>query len=90
MSDRTPAEFDRAGYIKKSDCAQGVVAITEDVELEFTSRGIYVGSPGDLEVVLADGSQAIFVGVLAGCIYPLSVQMVVSTGTTAGSLLATY
>lgn len=61
-----------------------------DDTLSKESRGIYVGSGGDLKVDLADGSTLTFVGLLAGVVHPLRVVKVYQTGTDADNIVAVY
>lgn len=68
-------------------------AITKNdsADLAFVTRGIYVGGSGDLAVILdADSSAVTFVGLAAGVIHPLAVKRVMSTGTTATSIVGVY
>lgn len=55
-----------------------------------TTRGIYVGSSGNLKVDMAYGSTVTFSSVMAGQIYPFQVTRVYSTGTTASAIVALY
>lgn len=66
------------------------VAVTpnDSTDLTNTSRAIYVGGAGDLEVITSGGDTAIFVGVAAGTLLPIRVSRVKAAGTTATSLLA--
>lgn len=68
------------------------VAITPSNTVQIpTTRGIYVGTTGDLRVTLhRDVSAVTFVGVLAGTLLPIRAKLVLSTGTTALNLLALY
>lgn len=73
--------------------AEGAVAVTPDDANDLTNgvtKGLYVGGSGDIKVDMADGSTAIFTGISAGMIHPLSVKRVHSTGTTATFILAVY
>lgn len=55
------------------------------------TRGIYVGSGGNLFVDMADGGNSIlFTNVPGGQIFPVQVTRVYLTGTTAGGLVALY
>lgn len=55
------------------------------------SRALYVGSAGNVAVLLPDtATPVIFVGVAAGQILPVRATKVMSTGTTAGSILALF
>lgn len=68
-------------------------AITKNdsADLAFVTRGIYVGATGDLAVILdADSSAVTFVGLAAGIIHPLAVKRVMSTNTTATSIVGVY
>jgi hypothetical protein len=56
-------------------------------DLAFATRGIYVGSTGNLSVVLVNGDQVVLRNVQPGVIYPLRVKRVRSSGTTAGDLV---
>jgi hypothetical protein len=69
--------------------ARAAAAITpsDSVPLANTTRAIYVGAPGDLRVRLASAEVVTFAGVLAGVVYPLRVEQVLATGTTAGGLV---
>jgi hypothetical protein len=90
MSDQTPPEFDRAAYLSKPNCAQSAVAIIPDTPLTSPSRGLYVGVGGNANVTMADGTTVLFVGLIDGLIYPLSIQGISSTDLTADNLVATY
>lgn len=50
-------------------------------------RAVYVGGTGDLAVRMMDGSTPIFVGVPAGTVLPIAVDKVLSTGTSATSIV---
>jgi hypothetical protein len=54
------------------------------------SRALYVGSSGNLTVRMGDGqNQILFSNVPAG-IFPIQVDMVYATGTTAANIVALY
>lgn len=58
-------------------------------ELSFVTRAIYVGGAGNIVVLLADDSSTVtFTGVQAGQLLPIRAKKVLSTNTTATSLLA--
>lgn len=57
-------------------------------ELTYVTRGLYVGGAGTVEAVDVDGTAATFVGVPAGTILPIRAKKVMSTGTTATSIVA--
>lgn len=53
-------------------------------------RALYIGVAGDLAVTGADGNDFTHVGLAAGVWHPVSATHVLSTGTTAASILAGY
>lgn len=69
--------------------ADDAFAITASNTTVFTEipRAIYVGGAGNLAVVMASGETITFTGVVAGQVYPIRVQQVLSTGTTATGLV---
>lgn len=71
-------------------CAVGTVTITKsDITiLSPPARAIYVGVTGDIAVrMVGDQTTPTFVGVPAGTILPIAVDKVLSTGTTASSII---
>lgn len=70
--------------------AHGAVAITpSDATIIPTCRAIYVGVTGNIAVRMADGQSVTFSNVPVG-IFPIQVDMVKSTSTTATTMLALY
>jgi len=55
-------------------------------DLESKTRGIYVGTLGNLHVRMIDGSEVTFGDLSAGIIHPLRVIRVFDTGTSAGEI----
>lgn len=53
------------------------------------TRALYIGTGGTLVVRMASGSQVTFSSVPNG-VFPIQVDMVLSTGTTASSIVALY
>ena len=51
---------------------------------------LYVGGAGDVQVITVGGDNVTFVGVNAGTFLPVLVKQVVSTSTTATSILALW
>jgi hypothetical protein len=73
--------------------AHRAAAITPNNTLvyEQPTRGIYVGGAGNITAEMPDtGASVLFVGLLAGVVYPFQVTRVYSTGTTATNLVALY
>ena len=54
------------------------------------TRGVYVGTSGDLKVDLKSGTTVTFSSLAAGVIHPLQVMRIYATGTTAANILACY
>ena len=77
---------------KNAACAEFYEAITpsDSTDLDWLTRGIYVGGAGDVVAVLPGGSTVTFVGALAGSVLPIAAKRVNSTSTTATDLVALY
>lgn len=70
--------------------AYDAVAITpHDSTVIPTTRGIYVGVSGHVAVRMASGAEVTFTNVPVG-FFPVQVDMVKSTSTTATTMLALY
>lgn len=70
--------------------AHGAVAVTpSDATVFPTCRALYVGVTGDVAVRMADGQSVTFKAVAVG-IFPVQVDMVKSTATTATDIVALY
>lgn len=54
------------------------------------TRGIYVGTGGDLAVKSIRGTTCIFANVPDGTLLPIRVLQVLSTGTDASDIVALY
>ena len=68
--------------------ARAIIPSDTDVLPEDT-RGIYVGTGGDVTVIFAgDTVPVTLVGVPGGSLLPISVRFVQATGTTASNLVA--
>lgn len=72
--------------------AYKALAVTKsDSTVLETTRGLYIGGTGDVAVLFTDGGIAVtFASVPTGTILPVQVTKVLSTGTTATSILALY
>lgn len=87
----TIQDSDFASSAIESPAAFGAAITPHDTNnLATLTRAIYVGGPGDLTVTLAGGDTVTLTGVLAGAIYPLRCKKVLSTGTSATSLIALW
>lgn len=70
--------------------AHGAVAVTEsDSTVIPETRALYVGTTGNLNVTMADGQTVLFTAVPVG-IFPIQVTKVLSTSTTASTIIALY
>lgn len=70
--------------------AHGAVVITvSDTTVIPTTRAIYVGTSGNIRVQTAEGQDITFSNVPVG-VFPLQVEKVFSTSTTASNLIALY
>lgn len=72
-----------------SDPVTRAFAITPSDETNFsrTTRGIYVGTTGNVVVVFDDASTVTFTSVPAGMILPVRAIRVNATSTTASNLV---
>lgn len=72
--------------------AESAFAITPDDnnDLAYPTRGLYVGSAGDVAVVMVNGDAVTFSTLAAGIVHPLGVIRVKSTGTTAANIMGVY
>jgi len=72
-----------------SPFAGGLAVTPSDTELlPQVTRGLYVGTEGNIAVVMQDGSELDFV-ILAGWL-PLRVSKIKATGTTAADIVALW
>lgn len=70
--------------------AFNAVAVTpHDSNTIQTTRALYVGGSGDISVRMASGASVLFKGVPVG-VFPIQVDMVKSTSTTATNMVALY
>ena len=56
-------------------------------EVAETTRAVYVGTAGNLSVVLLSGAAIVFSGLAGGTVLPIRVRQIKATGTTAGALV---
>lgn len=59
-------------------------------DLVHVTRAVYIGTGGDLAVELANGTRITLPNSVGGMMYPLRVRKVLSTGTTASSIVALW
>lgn len=63
---------------------------SDDTDLVYVSRALYVGTGGDVTVVTKRGNTVLFANVIDGTIIPIRVTRVMATGTTATDILSLY
>jgi len=70
--------------------AHGAESVTPSDSTVFPiCRAVYVGGTGNLSVRMADGQTVVFNSVAVG-IFPIQVDQVLSTNTTATNIIALY
>ncbi len=60
---------------------------SDDTELPFVPRAIYVGGAGDITTRSAVGDEVVWKNVPAGSLIPFRATMILADGTTASDLL---
>jgi hypothetical protein len=72
--------------------ADEAAAVTKsDATILPTTRGLYIGTTGDVAVTMArTGAAIVFTAVPGGVILPIRVTQVLSTGTTASNIVALW
>ena len=68
----------------------GVVVTPSDTAVFKHTRGLWVGSGGNITLTMMDGANIPLVGVLGGTLLPFQCTAVRSTGTTASNIVALY
>lgn len=63
------------------------ITTSDSLELSYVTRGIYVGTAGDVVVVTTNGDTATFKNAVAGSIIPIRAKQVKATNTTASNLV---
>jgi hypothetical protein len=66
------------------------VVPSNTVVYEQPTRGVYVGTAGNIAVDMVSGGTVTFFNVLAGTLLPIQVDRIYATGTTATNLVALY
>lgn len=72
--------------------AANFAAITpnDGSDLAYVTRGIYVGTGGDISAVNAAGDVVPFKSLPAGILLPIRVARIRATGTTASNIVALW
>ena len=66
------------------------IAPSDATDLTAETRAIYVGTGGDLTLVLASGDQVTLTGIGGGMLLPVRARRVKATGTSAAQLVGLY
>lgn len=64
------------------------VTPNDSTDLTQVSRALYIGTAGNVALITAKGTTLTFVGLQAGQTLSVRAARVLSTGTTAGSIIA--
>lgn len=82
--------YDKQGAVNGP--AIGGFAITKSDATVFSqpTKGLWVGSAGDVNVRFLDGTTGIIPSVPAGTLLPVRVDKVLSASTSAGSFFGLY
>lgn len=75
-----------SGLIDPGDGAFDITP-SDTVNLTIYTRGLYVGTVGDVKVDMLNGDTVIFVALAGGIIHPLQVRKVYATGTDATDII---
>jgi hypothetical protein len=71
------------------DINEAVAVVPNDAaNLAKVANSLYIGGAGDVHVLMANGADIIFTGMLAGVVYRISAKKVFATGTTATNIVA--
>jgi hypothetical protein len=66
------------------------VVTSNTVTYTEPTRGVYIGTTGNLKVDMVSGGTVTFVSVPAGSLLPVQVERIYATGTTATNIIALY
>jgi hypothetical protein len=66
------------------------VTPSDSVDLNYTTRAIFVGGAGNVEVIMKGGETVVFSGVTAGTLLPIRVERVKAGSTSATLILALW
>ena len=80
---------DRSSGLESPGYNAAEITPSDTTDLAFTSRALFVGTPGDLRVTMAGGDTVTFANLAAGFV-PLRVRRVHASGTTASSIVAVW
>lgn len=64
-------------------CGGFDIAPDDQADIEQVTRAIMVSAPGDVSIILKNGTFLTLTGLIAGVLYPFRVSRINATGTTA-------
>jgi len=67
-----------------------VVSPSDSADLGYVTRGVYVGTTGNMKVTMQDSGTVLFTGIPAGTTLPIRVTRIWSTTTTASTIIALW
>ncbi len=71
--------------------ARAVAAVTKSDSTIVNCRALYIGGGGDVAIVALDDSAAVtLVGVPTGALLPIACKKIMSTNTSATSMVALF
>jgi hypothetical protein len=76
-------------YPSSSSALDAVAVTASDATTIPVTRALYVGTGGNIKVRMASGASVVFTNVAAG-VFPVQVDMVYTTSTTASGMFALY
>ena len=81
-----------AGAVGQISPSEGAFEITpsDTVDFDITTRGIFVGTSGDVKVDMVNGTTVTRKDMAGGIIHGMCCTRVYSTGTTATDLVGEY
>lgn len=80
-----------SGYLSAPAPNAEAVTPNDSTDLTNNSRGLFVGTGGNLVLILTDDSSSVtFKNIADGTVLPLRVKRVLSTGTTATDIVCLY
>jgi len=78
--------------LKVNSPAEHAAAVTpaDDTDLEYASRALYIGVTGDIKVDMVGGEEAVTFSNVPVCIFPIRVERIYSTDTTATNIVSLW
>lgn len=84
------AEYATHNLIPTPASHAAAITPSDDADLTFATRAIYVGTTGDLTVILRDDTAPVTLKSAAVGYHPIQARRVMATDTTATNLVALY